>query len=367
MNKLQARAGLLIDLILGLIIGGFLAEGYLRYMNVIPSQVQGSHIILQRNHVYRLDHINLRGTDGRLIHTRNSLGFRGPEPMADFNQRLTIIAVGDSTTECFYLSDGKTWPERLQVLLEKENPTVWVNNAGLDGHSTFGHDILLREDLLAIKPRVILFMVGLADVGHEDLNVEDLKMARPSRRRQIEAWIEEHSRLATFASNTLRTLLSAHGTAQHGNIDVRQLPIIRTPAADYAPVIAEHTQRYLPGYEKRLRGLVELCRQNQIVPVLITQPVLYGPAKDDVTGVDLGQVAGPEGVSGAASWTLLNSYDNVTRRVAHDLHVPLIDLARELPKSTLYFYDYDHFTNAGAEAAAEIIHRDLLPVLPKNR
>lgn len=44
----------------------------------------------------------------------------------------------------------------------------------------------------------------------------------------------------------------------------------------------------------------------------------------------------------------------------------MIDLAREMPKSTRYYYDLLHFTNEGAEKVAEIIHEKLCPYLAKK-
>ena len=46
--------------------------------------------------------------DEKIIHTKNSLGFRGDEPPDDFNPALTVVTVGGSTTESIYISDGKT-------------------------------------------------------------------------------------------------------------------------------------------------------------------------------------------------------------------------------------------------------------------
>ena len=40
---------------------------------------------------------------------------------------------------------------------------VWLNNAGLDGHSTFGHEILLRSHIIKLKPDMIIFLTGIND------------------------------------------------------------------------------------------------------------------------------------------------------------------------------------------------------------
>jgi hypothetical protein len=65
--------------------------------------------------------------------TRNSLGFRGPEPPRDFERYLSIVTIGGSTTECRLLSDGKTWPDALARKLAEISPNIWLNNAGSMG------------------------------------------------------------------------------------------------------------------------------------------------------------------------------------------------------------------------------------------
>jgi hypothetical protein len=65
------------------------------------------------------------------------------------------------------------------------------------------------------------------------------------------------------------------------------------------------------------------------------------------------------GVVGLAQWQVLDAYNEVTRRVGRELGVLVIDLARRLPKTSRYYYDYHHYTNAGAEAVAEVVAEEL--------
>jgi hypothetical protein len=68
-------------------------------------------------------------------------------------------------------------------------------------------------------------------------------------------------------------------------------------------------------------------------------------------------------VSGALEWRVLEAYNDVTRRVAAHGGLLLIDLARALPKDPRFYYDFMHFTNAGAEAVGTIIAERLVPHL----
>ena len=44
----------------------------------------------------------------------------------------------------------------------------------------------------------------------------------------------------------------------------------------------------------------------------------------------------------------------------------MIDLAREMPKDSAYYYDLMHFTNAGAARVADLIDARLTPFLARK-
>jgi len=102
------------------------------------------------------------------------------------------------------------------------------------------------------------------------------------------------------------------------------------------------------------------------MPVLLTQPVLYGDAVDAAAGLDLGQRFVAKDMNGATAWQVLELYNGVTREVGRERDVPVIDLAHEMPKDPAYYYDLMHYTNAGAAKMADIIATRLTPVLARK-
>src|SRR5215213_5859914 len=108
------------------------AEVLLRIYNPFATSVTGDRITLHTNtEVLIKNPGGHNGLDKEALMKRNSLGFRGPEPPADFKDHLTIVAVGGSTTECLFIPEGETWPDLLQQQLQTSFNKVWVNNAGL--------------------------------------------------------------------------------------------------------------------------------------------------------------------------------------------------------------------------------------------
>ena len=61
----------------------------------------------------------LRGVDRETVHKKNNLGFRGDPLPANDNNFIKIITIGGSTTECMYITNGKTWPDILNVKLNE--------------------------------------------------------------------------------------------------------------------------------------------------------------------------------------------------------------------------------------------------------
>ena len=112
--------------------------------------------------------------------------------------------------------------------------------------------------------------------------------------------------------------------------------------------------------------LPQLCRANQIEPIFITQPALFGETVDPATGVDLATVQVNGRGNGAVEWTLLERYNDVTRRIGHEAGILVIDLAREMPKDLRLFYDFLHYTNDGSVVVGDTVFRELCPDLVKR-
>jgi lysophospholipase L1-like esterase len=351
-----------------------LLEAFVRLYPPFELRVRGSHLQLSVNVRRTVRNDSIPKLDPDISYATNSLGFRGPDPPADWNERLTLVAIGGSTTECRYLDESRTWPARLNVKLEGDFPDVWINNAGLDGHSTRGHRVLLDQLVGPLKPRWVLYLVGLNDVGLADASSDDMRLLRQPAAG--DSWIRwayiefvNHSAACALADNLRRHLAARRAGLTHGNVDHVQLRLdaatgLETSDDQRQALVERHQRDFLPGYEARLRDLLLATRAYGSEPVLITQTALYGDAIDDETHVDLGRVKVGE-IDGLTQWRVLEAYNDVTRRVGRELNVPIIDLARQLPKSSRYYYDYAHYTNAGAEAVADVVFKGLRGELGK--
>jgi lysophospholipase L1-like esterase len=261
-----------------------LLEIALRVHNPLTTTVRGDTIVLPVNQQFTIENPSEPGLDRVVVQTRNGLGLRGPDVPANFASRLSIVAVGGSTTECAQLADDRTWPAVMAADLAATRPDVWVNNAGLAGHSTFGHLVLLRAQLAKLHPKVALFLAGINDVGMGEQEPPD---ATPRRRWRA---LTTHSELAHTVLTLARAWLGREMRYDlDGSFTLSGMPHRTMSDAEMAAVIANHAAA-LDAYRARLVAIVTEARRQKIVPVLATQPLLFGPAIDPATGINLATV-----------------------------------------------------------------------------
>jgi lysophospholipase L1-like esterase len=347
------------------------AEVLLRVRNPLQSRVRGNRIVLLANRDYTIRNTTVPRLPPIISVHVNSLGFRGPEPPAPFAGALTIVAIGGSTTQSFFISDGLTWTDRLAARLKREFPTVWVGNAGLDGHSTFGHLVLLDDYIVPLRPKVALFLIGLNDVDRSDLSAYERETIRG--RWSLESPMSLVKSLAAHSElvSTLLNLDRSYQAFQRGlinrPIDLRQREMLDVDEAALDGYVRRFDNAALAAYRDRVNALVDRTRAAHIEPVFVTQPMLLGSGVDDVTGVDLARVrANTQDQSGAMYWRPLELYNDVVRQMGKGRGVLVIDLARGLPKSSTFFYDFTHYTIEGSDRVARIVHDGLCPALTRR-
>lgn len=329
---------------LGIFIALAILEVGLRVFSPFETRLRGNEIVLPTSRQYIYDGSGLRGVDRTITHTKNSLGFRGPELREEVEYRLKVIAVGGSTTECVYLSDGKDWPSLLYLQLKEDFSSVWINNAGLDGHSTIGHTVLFNDVIVNLQPDIVIFLVGANDSAVKDGVKSSAHTASHIKGKirivSLEGFVKSlaaYSDTASLSLNIFRYLRAKSFGLNHHNVD--SIPHADINNSNLSEIHQPHIESYVPAYKQRLRALVALVRKYRTESILVTQPALYG--------------------EGTIAWSVLELYNEATRQVGEEEGVLVVDLARKLPKTLDYFYDHVHFTNSGSAEVARILYHEL--------
>jgi lysophospholipase L1-like esterase len=365
----QAFLKNVLALFLGIVLALIMLEGLIRIFEPIEFRVRGNKLQLQVSRKWVVRAPGVPGLDEVIYHQTNWLGFRGENPPKNFADYLTIMTVGGSTTHCRNISEGKTWTALLGEKLKKSFPKLWINNAGIDGQTTFGHLILMEDIIVELRPKVVLFLVGANDQHCEASNTADLRFLRTKNNSCLGGLINSlvaRSEVHYYLINFLRYYQARKWGLLHHPVDLTKTNRKEVTEKQIEAAKEEHRKKYLESYARRLTKLVEISRENNIEPILLTQPYLLGQGLDDRTGVDLATVDAGSSGNGKMAWEILELYNDVVRQVGQDHQTLIIDLARELPKSSRNFYDFFHYTNEGSAEIANIIYQHLNPFLQKK-
>lgn len=395
MKKWWIKLGLL-GMSIGISLLGL--EIYLRLFNPLNFRLHGNRVQLEANYSKIIRNQPGDKMDEFIVYAKNSLGFRGEEPPRDFGKALTLVTVGGSTTESVVLGEGQTWTDWLGARLGESFADLWINNSGVDGHSTVGHLSLMRDYIGSLRPDVVLFLVGINDERLEAAREFDSggltrlvesgflgRLFRLADKIEIIAYLQniyrwkqaEAAGLRTNESVDFSTLSTLEKAALaeinpwDREVDYRVLGTASNSGEVDEGALVEN--KVLEEYRERLLELVKISLDAGIEPILITQPAVYGEGVDPETGVDLEKIpVGSDeddwlrGYNGRTKWQILERYNQVTREVARDRDLMVIDLARKMPKNSRYYYDLIHFSKDGAVEVAEIIYADLCPYLAEK-
>jgi hypothetical protein len=151
----------------------------------------------------------------------------------------------------------------------------------------------------------------------------------------------------------------------HQEIDVKKLVDHPLPDAIFITRLGRQSQ-YLKGYKERTDSIITMCKNAGVQPIFLTQPSLFGSFTDSITGIDMTNkwMNKNDTDNSLLQEKILELYNDVLRNDSSRIMV--IDLARKMPKNSLYYYDFIHFTNEGAEKVAEILAGELQKTILKN-
>ncbi len=352
-------------LLFGLLVALVLCEIVLRIYNPFTNFTKQGKLVLPANQQTVFDNKWIKQLDAKINYSRNALGFRGPLPGDSIHKLNSIITVGGSTTECRFLSDSTTWPFLLGEELKDSVPNVWVNNAGIDGHSTFGHLLLMKEYIIKLKPKYVVLLTGVNDVETDKPESFDVMNENKLQYGSVKAFFKSLLNKTEIGATVfqLYNIRSAYKKGLiHKDVDFKHLKDTIYTAAYMQETVAKQ-KNYLIGYQSRLQEIIKLCKANHIQPILLTQPSLYGAFADSSSGVrmDLKFHESNPTKNNLLQEQVLEEYNDVVR--SFSTQATVIDLAKLMPKNTAYYYDFIHFNKQGAAKVAEIVAPALQQIL----
>ena len=114
----------IFSILVGICVGLIICEIFLHFYNPFPFAISKGKLVLPANQKTVFKNTWIKKLDSSIYYSRNSLGFRGPEPTDSVNKLLSVICIGGSTTECRYISEGFAGIKFTNISMENKGAII---------------------------------------------------------------------------------------------------------------------------------------------------------------------------------------------------------------------------------------------------
>jgi lysophospholipase L1-like esterase len=361
MSTLKKIIFLLIGLSSSLIIGVIVLELFFgNWWNKDDwRDTRSLNIVRSFTHDFRIDRI-YEGWGTTSTYIRDQYGLRGPCKEID---KINILTVGGSTTDQRFIAEGLTWQDSLQKNLKAlSHPDTCIANAGVDGHSTFGHIESFKiwfSKIHSLEPKLVVLFIGINDAGFRLTPFAGFDTKVGEGESRLKVWLREKSALyglLRFIRNSVMPKAKAT-YAEHTKHPFSIEEYIRTENTSGALVLAEQNKQ---GFSNRLGLVLKQIKQMGSIPICVSQPHLYvNTSSGTKRGVPFAfeyKGVAYSGLDYDASINLLNQ-EMASQCPAQGGFY--IDAASHIfaPED---FYDLVHMTPVGAKKLGDLIAQEMI-------
>lgn len=229
--------------------------------------IRDKEITYQVKNIYESDQDFIR-------YKRNRFGLRDN---CKHPSDIDILTIGGSTTDQRYIEFESTFQYILeQQLKEKIDPDICISNAGIDGHSTFGHIYSFQKWFPLIPnlhPKIFIFYIGLNDANF--LTKEQNSFDKIDH-KTVHGFLKQFRVIQSLfrAKDLLKEIFFIQSEAYAGHIQKSYLREDYTvskvnPASEMLADI--HAKKF----RVRLKKLIEFSSSYNAKHICITQPHKY--------------------------------------------------------------------------------------------
>lgn len=277
----------------------------------------------------------------------NSLGYRGPEPVAG---RINIVTFGASETFGLYESPDYEYPRQLERELGRAR--FQVVNIAVPGMSIGKVDYLEHaEDLLA--PRYAVVYPSPANY----IGVTEPFCGRRTAPEAARNSPFDHLRVLARLKDLSKRVIPPDVLTMARRVST-QLSVHDREPIDVVP------EATIDAFRLDVACVVEWAKRHDVHIVLVTHPTYFGiDRRVPLTNLDRQQLAAwrrfyPQLAEGGFL-DLESRADAALRAYAVDAGVDVVDAAAEVPPGPAYFADFVHLTDLGAATVARLIARTI--------
>lgn len=278
---------------------------------------------------------------------------------ADYN----IVFIGGSTTLCKAVAEDKRWVYLAGRLLEQETGRkINAFNNGVEGSNSAHSLNVLYNKVIPLKPDYVVMMHAFNDMiallycgdywnDSPTRSLIKVKTTRAGVMNAMRNGLPHISAILEGVRNYVRDNWLS-GADEFSAVRGRKLEYDR--------------EFMLKRFRNNLLLFIQMCRINDMAPVLMTQANRVTTTPDaDILESTRKNLAGT-GISYETYQKLYADFNDIIRKVAKEQGVDLIDLQSAIPAQKELIYDHLHYTDQGSEQAASVIAKEFSGIITRR-
>ena len=325
---------------------------------------------IRPNNNYMKDVENLEQIDYEINIDKD--GFIKTGNQVESNPDIKILFLGGSTTETLYVPEMNRFPSVVErSLRSKLTQTINVFNGGVSGNNSMHSIFALLAKGIPLEPNYVVLMHNINDFALLS-KTESYWIAPRSRAVLVKnndgkfSTIEDSSRNIFF--NLIKTAKNILAPNLYTYLRPRLFADITLHRDEFEGFTKNYIDLDLDLMESRFRSsitsFVKISRAWKIKPILMTQ----GNRIDhNLEYFQKWVVRYQRGEMTAREFSDLYARMNqITREVAIQENVTLIDLDSQIPKTNEFLYDTIHLNQAGSILMGELVSKKLAEVIQSH-
>ncbi|MDB9704139.1 GDSL-type esterase/lipase family protein [Rhodospirillales bacterium] len=309
---------------------------------------------IPRNTERVFDVENLYSSGGKIKYTRDENGFRGPY---DNVSLIDVLTLGGSTTNQLYVDDDKTWQSEMRRLFADQGNPISIVNAGVDGQSSRGHNVVFDRwfsQIENLNARFVIVYAAINDIALRGaVKYDDMHSPDPTRR--FAAWLKNKSAIYELYKIFKGMYLARNAAVIHGSGVVAYAKWSRWMRRDETQEAPPEYTEQLLSFETRLRRLAERIRAFGAEPIFVTQP----SAEYRLDGEWILLPAVKDMPSVAPQVIVLHLFNDIVMQTCLDVKAVCVDVAGNVEFRDGDFYDRIHNTDRGAKKIGTYLFKAL--------
>ena len=271
----------------------------------------------------------------------------------------TIAFIGGSTTESIYVNEKNRFPSIVErQLSNKFSKNIRTLNAGVSGNNSFHSLLNFQAKILPQNPDIAVLMHNINDFAL--LSKTGSYWVAPGRKALIKN-IENVQPVT--GGNILGDIKNFVIPNLYNYLKPRLFPgsVNLDEFSEYRDTgINENSNNVLTMFENSIRSFVAVSNAWEVKPVLMTQFNRIN-IKDPLYIQWIKRIGF---ANEAKDMELLYfALNEIVRKVAKETNTHLIDLAKQVPRTSEFIYDVIHLNDNGSRLVGDIISNELIEVL----